>query len=140
MQPILHGTNHTKRTQGILCWPQGGPRPPKAIQLRKAKCGGDTFNAVAAHIGGIAPGEIPSDRRSPRAWHGERDAFGTSETRIPPWPTGEGHCNQKKDAYRSAGSRIAPSYSETVAPVAGGWGRQHNVGRTGNMSRREGPE
>ena len=48
--------------------------------------------------------------------------FGTSETRIPPWTTGEGHNQQKKVAYRNAGSRIIPQYSETVAPVTRGQG------------------
>jgi hypothetical protein len=30
---------------------------------------------VAANIDAIAKGKTASDRRSPRAWHGERDVF-----------------------------------------------------------------
>jgi hypothetical protein len=65
---------------------------------------------------------------------------GTSETHDLPRSTGEGHINKMKNAYQVIGSRIAPQYSETVAPVTRGEGRQHNVAITGNMSRREGPD
>jgi len=48
---------------------------PKQFSSEKRQCGGDTFNAVAANIDAIAIGKTASDRRSQRAWHGERDVF-----------------------------------------------------------------
>jgi len=48
---------------------------PRQFSSEMRKRGGDTFNAVAAYTDAIATGKTASDRRSPRAWHGERDVF-----------------------------------------------------------------
>lgn len=48
---------------------------PKQFSSEMRKRGGDTFNAVAANTDAIATGKTASDRRSQRAWHGDRDVF-----------------------------------------------------------------
>ena len=70
----------------------------QSSSVKAINANGDSFNALEAHAKESLSVRFPRVRRSPRAWHEEREA--SQEPRRPPYFlvkfSGVGHCNEKK--------------------------------------------